>query len=127
MLLPSLLYGYQTSGDFMENSKLFLKPPLIKIHFSIPFVSNIRDILKVRIGEYDVTTTAEPLPHQVGLRTIAFLHCFVEYSLNTWKIDLGLVKAQSVNQPPSYLGKGIALLSIEFKITIPTIRGNTKD
>jgi len=30
----------------------------------IPFVSNIRDILKVRIGEYDVTTTAEPLPHQ---------------------------------------------------------------
>jgi len=30
----------------------------------LPFVTNIGDILKVRIGEYDVTTTAEPLPHQ---------------------------------------------------------------
>ena len=35
-------------------------------HFSssLPFVSGIREILKVRLGEYDVSTTAEPLPHQ---------------------------------------------------------------
>jgi len=30
----------------------------------LPFVSGIREILKVRLGEYDVSTTAEPLPHQ---------------------------------------------------------------
>ena len=28
---------------------------------SLPFVSGIREILKVRLGEYDVSTTAEPL------------------------------------------------------------------
>ena len=32
--------------------------------FSLPFVHNIRDILKVRLGEYDVSTTAEPLRHE---------------------------------------------------------------
>lgn len=30
----------------------------------LPFVHNIRDILKVRLGEYDVSTTAEPLRHE---------------------------------------------------------------
>jgi len=30
----------------------------------LPFVSGIGEILKVRLGEYDVSTTAEPLPHQ---------------------------------------------------------------
>jgi len=30
----------------------------------LPFVTGIREILKVRLGEYDVSTTAEPLPHQ---------------------------------------------------------------
>jgi len=30
----------------------------------LPFVSNVAEILKVRLGEYDVSTTAEPLPHQ---------------------------------------------------------------
>ena len=33
-------------------------------NFSLPFVHNIRDILKVRLGEYDVSTTAEPLRHE---------------------------------------------------------------
>jgi len=30
----------------------------------IPFVAGIEEILKVRLGEYDVSTTAEPLPHK---------------------------------------------------------------
>lgn len=30
----------------------------------LPFVSGIREILKVRLGEFDVSTTAEPLPHE---------------------------------------------------------------
>ena len=34
------------------------------LNFSLPFVHNIRDILKVRLGEYDVSTTAEPLRHE---------------------------------------------------------------
>ena len=34
------------------------------MNFSLPFVHNIRDILKVRLGEYDVSTTAEPLRHE---------------------------------------------------------------
>merc|ERR1712203_873404 len=32
--------------------------------FSLPFVTGIQEILKVRLGEYDVSTTAEPLPHE---------------------------------------------------------------
>ncbi len=31
---------------------------------SLPFVSTISEILKVRLGEYDVSTTAEPLRHE---------------------------------------------------------------
>ena len=31
---------------------------------SLPFVDNIGEILKVRLGEYDVSTTAEPLRHE---------------------------------------------------------------
>lgn len=30
----------------------------------LPFVSGIKEILKVRLGEYDVSTTSEPLKHQ---------------------------------------------------------------
>jgi len=30
----------------------------------LPFVTGIQEILKVRLGEYDVSTTAEPLPHE---------------------------------------------------------------
>lgn len=37
---------------------------LICFSCSIPFVSGIQEILKVRLGEYDVSTTAEPLPHE---------------------------------------------------------------
>ena len=45
---------------------LFSSPPLslIVISCSLPFVSGIREILKVRLGEFDVSTTAEPLPHE---------------------------------------------------------------
>ena len=32
--------------------------------FSLPFVKNVNTILKVRLGEYDVSTTAEPLKHE---------------------------------------------------------------
>ena len=31
---------------------------------SLPFVDNVSEILKVRLGEYDVSTTAEPLRHE---------------------------------------------------------------
>ena len=31
---------------------------------SLPFVKNVNTILKVRLGEYDVSTTAEPLKHE---------------------------------------------------------------
>ena len=33
-------------------------------HFSLPFVRTVNTILKVRLGEYDVSTTAEPLKHE---------------------------------------------------------------
>ena len=36
----------------------------IRACFSLPFVRTIGDILKVRLGEYDVSTTAEPLRHE---------------------------------------------------------------
>ena len=32
--------------------------------FSLPFVKSVNTILKVRLGEYDVSTTAEPLKHE---------------------------------------------------------------
>ena len=36
----------------------------MRARFSLPFVRTIGDILKVRLGEYDVSTTAEPLRHE---------------------------------------------------------------
>lgn len=32
--------------------------------YSLPFVKTVSTILKVRLGEYDVSTTAEPLKHE---------------------------------------------------------------
>ena len=37
---------------------------LIVPFYSLPFVKNVNTILKVRLGEYDVSTTAEPLKHE---------------------------------------------------------------
>ena len=36
----------------------------ITIFCSLPFVRTVNTILKVRLGEYDVSTTAEPLKHE---------------------------------------------------------------
>lgn len=58
----------------------------------LPFVSGIRDILKVRLGEYDVSTTAEPLPHQ-------------EFNVSDIKIHPNFNNATLVND--------IALLKLE--------------
>lgn len=58
----------------------------------IPFVSGIREILKVRLGEYDVSTTAEPLPHQ-------------EFNISDIEIHPGFNNATLVND--------IALLRLE--------------
>ena len=39
---------------------------VIILFFSLPFVKTVNTILKVRLGEYDVSTTAEPLKHEVS-------------------------------------------------------------
>ena len=81
-------------------------------YFSLPFVANIGDILKVRIGEYDVTTTAEPLPHQVCL--LLSFHQFLlllrvltlqEFNISDIKIHPNFNNATLVND--------IALLKLE--------------
>ena len=36
----------------------------LTIFCSLPFVRTVNTILKVRLGEYDVSTTAEPLKHE---------------------------------------------------------------
>lgn len=50
----------------------------------LPFVSGIREILKVRLGEYDVSTTSEPLPH-------------VEFNISDIKIHPDFNNATLVN------------------------------
>ena len=51
---------------FTQNLRPFITTKrLIMCYFSVPYVSGIREILKVRVGEYDVSTTSEPLKHQV--------------------------------------------------------------
>lgn len=58
----------------------------------LPFVSGIGEILKARLGEYDVSTTAEPLPHQ-------------EFNISDIKIHPNFNNATLVND--------IALLKLE--------------
>ncbi|XP_023328590.1 chymotrypsinogen A [Eurytemora carolleeae] len=54
-------WPWHVSNLFMysQNHTNFIYPLL-----SVPYVSGIREILKVRLGEYDVSTTSEPLKHQ---------------------------------------------------------------
>ena len=47
--------GFSVGPSFLSSNRA---------HFSLPFVRTIGDILKVRLGEYDVSTTAEPLRHE---------------------------------------------------------------
>ena len=49
---------------FFVNTKFIILKIGYCISFSLPFVNSISEILKVRLGEYDVSTTAEPLRHE---------------------------------------------------------------
>ena len=42
----------------------FFPLTFVTIFCSLPFVRTVNTILKVRLGEYDVSTTAEPLKHE---------------------------------------------------------------
>ena len=74
----------------------------------MPFASGIREILKVRLGEYDVSTTAEPLPHQVSYNKASFIEYsnhFQEFNVSDIKIHPNFNNATLVND--------IALLKLE--------------
>jgi len=56
----------------------------------LPFVSGIAEILKVRLGEYDVSTTAEPLPHQEF--NVSGIHIHPKFNNATLLNDIALLK-----------------------------------
>jgi len=56
----------------------------------LPFVAGIEEILKVRLGEYDVSTTAEPLPHQEF--NISDIRIHPNFNNATLVNDLALLK-----------------------------------
>lgn len=56
----------------------------------LPFVSGIEEILKVRLGEYDVSTTAEPLPHQEF--NISDIQIHPQFNNATLVNDIALLK-----------------------------------
>ncbi len=60
---------------------------------SLPFVSTISEILKVRLGEYDVSTTAEPLRHEEFNITDIVIH--PGFNNSTLVHDIALLKLQS--------------------------------
>ena len=85
-------------------------------------MSNIRDILKVRIGEYDVTTTAEPLPHQARIKTVSTsgltkLFSPQEFTISDIRIHPNFNNATLVND--------IALLRLERPAKRQQARENT--
>jgi len=58
----------------------------------LPFSSNIGDILKVRLGEYDVSTTAEPLRHEEINITEILIH--PGFNNSTLVHDIALLKLE---------------------------------
>ncbi len=61
--------------------------------FSLPFVSTISEILKVRLGEYDVSTTAEPLRHEEF--NITDIVIYPGFNNSTLVHDIALLKLES--------------------------------
>jgi hypothetical protein len=61
-------------------------------NFSLPFETNIGDILKVRLGEYDVSTTAEPLRHEEINITEILIH--PGFNNSTLVHDIALLKLE---------------------------------
>ncbi len=62
------------------------------IFFSLPFVSTISEILKVRLGEYDVSTTAEPLRHEEF--NITDIVIYPGFNNSTLVHDIALLKLE---------------------------------
>jgi len=58
----------------------------------VPYVSGIREILKVRLGEYDVSTTSEPLRHQEFNVSDIKIHPF--FNNATLVNDIALLKLE---------------------------------
>uniref|UniRef100_A0A0K2U057 Peptidase S1 domain-containing protein n=3 Tax=Lepeophtheirus salmonis TaxID=72036 RepID=A0A0K2U057_LEPSM len=58
----------------------------------LPFVPTIQDILKVRLGEYDVSTTAEPLRHEEFNVTDIVMH--PGFNNSTLVHDIALLKLE---------------------------------
>ena len=65
---------------------------LSMFYSSLSFVHTIRDILKVRLGEYDVSTTAEPLRHEEFNITDIVIH--PEFNNSTLVHDIALLKLE---------------------------------
>ena len=59
---------------------------------SLPFISSIKNILKVRLGEYDVSTTAEPLHHEEFNITDIVIH--PGFNNSTLVHDIALLKLE---------------------------------
>ncbi len=60
---------------------------------SLPFVSTISEILKVRLGEYDVSTTAEPLRHEEF--NITDIVIYPGFNNSTLVHDIALLKLEA--------------------------------
>jgi hypothetical protein len=58
----------------------------------MPYSASISDILKVRLGEYDVSTTAEPLRHEEINITEILIH--PDFNNSTLLNDLALLKLE---------------------------------
>lgn len=59
---------------------------------SMPYSTSISDILKVRLGEYDVSTTAEPLRHEEINITEILIH--PDFNNSTLLNDIALLKLE---------------------------------
>lgn len=60
--------------------------------FSLAYSTSISDILKVRLGEYDVSTTAEPLRHEEI--NVTEIHIHPDFNNSTLMHDIALLKLE---------------------------------